>query len=198
MNHLKLAAFIFTALMLSACASQKVSYGDATAQETVNEDFGSTDLQTISAKMVDDMLSAGSIVAITANKRPIVFVDRIKNKTTEHIDFESVTDTIQTKLINSGKFRFVDVTALEQVKAQFDYQKNSGLVDQSKAVAVGRQVGAEMMLYGNMSSIVKTNKKTKDVYYKFTLKLLDLESGIVEWQSEKEIRKSKDKKWFSL
>lgn len=80
--------------MLSGC--QSVQYGDATATETVNTDFGSTDLQMIAAKMVDDVLAFPPVVQITAQRRPVAFVDRIKNKTTEHIDLESVTDTIES------------------------------------------------------------------------------------------------------
>lgn len=196
MKLLKVTALVLLASFFAACTS--VEYGDASAQETVNTDFGSTDLQMIAGKMVDDLLVFPPVVQMTSQRRPVIFVDRIKNKTTEHIDLESVTDSIQAKLINSGKFRFVDMTAVEQVKRQLDYQQTSGLVDKSKAVAVGKQIGAEYMLYGNMSSIVKKNSKTKDVYYKFTLKLLHLETGILEWSSEKEIRKSKTKGWLGL
>lgn len=177
---------------ISACST--VQYGDATAVETVNTDFGSTDLQMIAEKMVDDMLASGAVAQLGAGgKRPILFVDRIKNKTTEHIDTESITDTISTKLLNSGKFRFVDMTAVDAIMKQMDYQKNSGLVDEAKSVQMGRQLGAQYMLYGNFSSIVKTAGSTKDVYYKFTLKLTDIESGLVEFQSEKEIRKTRKK-----
>jgi len=157
---------------ISACST--VQYGDATAVETVNTDFGSTDLQMIAEKMVDDMLASGAVAQLGAGgKRPILFVDRIKNKTTEHIDTESITDTISTKLLNSGKFRFVDMTAVDAIMKQMDYQKNSGLVDEAKSVQMGRQLGAQYMLYGNFSSIVKTAGSTKDVYYKFTLKITD-------------------------
>lgn len=180
------------ALGLSACTN--VRYGDATAVETVNTDFGSTDLQMIAEKMVDDLLASGAVAQISAGgKRPILFVDKIKNKTTEHIDTESITDTMSTKLLNSGKFRFVDMTAVNAVMDQMDYQKNSGLVDEAKAVHMGKQLGAQYMLYGNFSSIVKTSGNTRDVYYKFTMKLTDIESGLVEFQSEKEIRKTKKK-----
>jgi uncharacterized protein (TIGR02722 family) len=182
---------------LSGCAS-KVGYGDATARETVNTDFGSTDLQMIAAKMVDDMLVFPPIVQMTATRRPVAFVDTVKNKTVEHIDMESVTDTIQSKLLNSGKFRFVDMTVVERVRQQLDYQNDSGLVDPNTAVAMGRQIGAEFMLYGNMSSIVKKDGSTKDVYYKFTLKLLNLQTGIIEWSNEKEIRKTRSKSMFGL
>lgn len=196
MKSIKVLAVMLLASWFAACST--VEYGDATAQETVNTDFGSTDLQMIAAKMVDDMLVFPPIVQMTSQRRPVLFVDRIKNKTTEHIDLESVTDTIQSKLINSGKFRFVDMTAVEQVKRQLDYQQSSGMVDDSKAVTVGKQIGAEYMLYGNMSSIVKKDGSTKDVYYKFTLKLLNLETGILEWSSEKEIRKTKSRGWIGL
>lgn len=182
---------------LSGCAS-KVDYGDAQARETVNTDFGSTDLQMIAAKMVDDMLVFPPIVQLTQNRRPVVFVDSIKNKTTEHVDTESITDTIQSKLLNSGKFRFVDMTKVESVRQQLDYQSESGLVDPTTAAQMGRQIGAEFMMYGNFSSIVKRDGSTKDVYYKFTLKLMNIQTGIIEWANEKEIRKTKTKSLFGL
>ena len=186
-----------SALALSGCAS-KVDYGDAQARETVNTDFGSTDLQMIAAKMVDDMMVFPPIVQMTQNRRPVVFVDRIKNKTSEHIDTESVTDTIQSKLINSGKFRFVDMSVVDRVREQLEYQQDSGMVDQASAAQMGRQIGAEFMLYGNLSSIVKRDDSTKDVYYKFTLKLLNIQSGIIEWSGEKEIRKTRKRSLFGL
>ena len=185
------------ALVLSGCAS-KVDYGDAQERETVNTDFGSTDLQMIAAKMVDDMLVFPPIVQLTQNRRPVVFVDKVKNKTTEHIDTESITDTIQSKLLNSGKFRFVDMTKVESVREQLDYQSESGLVDPSTAAQMGRQIGAEFMMYGNFSSIVKREGSTKDVYYKFTLKLMNIQTGIIEWANEKEIRKTRTKSLFGL
>ena len=184
------------ALVLSGCST--VDYGDAQGRETVNTDFGSTDLQMIASKMVDDMLVFPPIVQMTQSRRPVVFVDRIKNKTTEHVDTESITDTIQSKLLNSGKFRFVDMTKVESVREQLDYQSESGLVDPNTAAQMGRQIGAEFMMYGNFSSIVKRDGSTKDVYYKFTLKLMNIQTGIIEWANEKEIRKTRNKSLFGL
>ena len=196
MKKVWLAAVLALATVISGCSS--VQYGDATASETVTTGFGSTDLQMIAAKMVDDVLAFPPVVQITAQRRPVMFVDRIKNKTTEHIDLESVTDTIESKLINSGKFRFVDMSVVDRVRQQLEYQRDSGMVDDQQAMVMGRQVGAEYMLYGNMSSIVKRDGNAKDVYYKFTLKMLHLETGIIEWSGEKEIRKSKKGGWIGL
>ncbi|MCF6338970.1 MAG: penicillin-binding protein activator LpoB [Gammaproteobacteria bacterium] len=200
-KKLKSAGILLVAGLLSVSlvgCSKSIKYGDAAEVETTTTGFGSTDLQQIAAKMVDSVLTFPPVVEITAKRRPVMFVDTIKNKTTEHIDTESITDTISTKLLRSGKFRFVDMTKVAAVKQQLDYQNESGMVNQNAAMKMGQQIGAEYMLYGNLSSIVKRNSSRKDVYYKFTLKLMHLQSGIVEWSDEKEIRKSKEKSLFGF
>lgn len=183
------AALVF----LGACTSTR--YEDPTSVETVNAKFGSTDLQTIATKMTDDLLVSPFAQSL-GGERPVVFVDHVHNKTSEHIDTEAITDSIENKLLNSGKFRFIDMQAVEGMKEQFDYQKDSGFVDPSKAAAFGQHVGAEYMLYGNLSGIKKNDGYTKDRYYKFTLKMVDLETGLLEWTSEKEIRKQDEIRWF--
>ncbi|HHF3222683.1 TPA: penicillin-binding protein activator LpoB [Vibrio diabolicus] len=190
-------ALLGLAVILGGC-SNKVSYGDAQATETTTIDFGSTDLQKIAAEMVDSMMMSGSVAAITRDQRPIVFVERIKNKTSEHIDTESITDTISTKMLNSGKFRFVDMDRVESVREQLNFQNTDELVNQSTAIQFGKMVGAQYMLYGNLSSIVKNAGSDKDVYYKMTMRLMDLETGLIEWADETEIRKAQSKSLFGL
>ena len=181
--------------LLAGCANKSVvSYGDASAVETTDINFGSTDLQKIADQMTESLIKSPVVGTMTANKRPIVFVDTVKNKTSEHIDTESLTDSISTQLLRSGKFRFVDMTKVTAVREQLNYQNEGDLVNPNKAVQFGKQVGAEYMLYGNLASIVKTNSDKSDVYYKFTMRLMDLESGLVEWADETEIRKTSSKK----
>ncbi len=202
-NRVNRVVFVLCAGMLAAtvftgCSTTKVSYGDAADVETTTASFGSTDLQQIASKMVESLLSYPSIVEVTRQRRPVIFIDGIKNKTTEHIDTESITDTIATRLMRSGKFRFIDITKIESVRKQIEFQRESGMVNPNTAIQTGRQIGAEYMLYGNLSSIVKKSGRTKDVYYKFTLKLMHLKSGIIEWSDEKEIRKTRTRSLFGL
>lgn len=173
-------------LVLAACAesSPVVRYGDAHAVETVNADFGSTDLQMIAEKMTNSLIET----PIFGQDRPVVWVARIKNKTSEHIDTQSITDKIQTALIKSGKIRFAASDMANDVLDQLDYQ-NSGLVDRRTQKVAGKQAAAKYILGGEITSIVKTMGREKDVYYKITLKLVNVESNIIEWADEKEIRK---------
>ena len=199
MNNKILAASLSIAIIaLSGCTNKSVvRYGDATAVETTDINFGSTDLQKVASQMTDSLLLSPVVGTLTENTRPIIFVEGIKNKTSEHIDTESITDSISTKLLRSGKFRFVDMGRVEAARKQLEFQHNSGMVDTTKAIAFGQQVGAQFMLYGNLASIVKSNKDKSDVYYKFTLRLMDLKSGLVEWADETEIRKTKEKEFVS-
>ncbi|MDD1794778.1 penicillin-binding protein activator LpoB [Enterovibrio makurazakiensis] len=185
-------ALMGVALIMGGC-SQKVSYGDAQEVETTTIEFGSTDLQKIAVEMTDSMLTSGSVAAITRDSRPIVFVESIKNKTAEHIDTESITDSISTRMLNSGKFRFVDMTRVEAVRDQLDFQNNDALVNPGTAIQFGKMVGAQYMLYGNLSSIDKRSGSDADVYYKMTMRLMDIETGLIEWADETEIRKKESK-----
>jgi len=116
----------------------------------------------------------------------------------QHIDTESVTDSIRTKLIRSGKFRFTDNTTRNQAAEEIKFQQESGMVDQNAAMRFGKQIGAEYLLTSNLAEIKKSAGRTTDVYYKFTMNLLNLETGILEWADEKEIRKVATKKRFGL
>jgi len=197
----KLLAFSAIALTLTvttACTNKSViRYGDATAVETTDINFGSTDLQKVASQMTDSLLVSPVVGTLTANTRPVIFVEGIKNKTSEHIDTESITDSISTKLLRSGKFRFVDMGRVAAAREQIQFQQTGGMVDTNKAVQFGQQIGAQYMLYGNLASIVKSNKDKSDVYYKFTMRLMDLQSGLVEWADETEIRKTKQKEFVS-
>jgi len=199
-NTAKIALSVTMVIALSGClGGSNVKYGDAGAVETTDTNFGSTDLQQIATKMVDSLLSFPPIVQITSKRRPVMFVEKIKNKTTEHIDTESVTDTISSRVLRSGKFRFVDMEKVAAIEKQMEFQSSdNGTVSKASSMKRGQQIGAEYMMYGNLSSIVKRSGGTKDVYYKFTLKVMHVESGIIEWSDEKEIRKTKKRSTFGF
>jgi uncharacterized protein (TIGR02722 family) len=183
---------VMAILMLSGCATApSVSYGSPEQVETVTEDFGSTDLQVIAEKMVNSLLATP---VLSSGQRPVLYVHRVKNKTDEHIDTKSVTDKIRVTLLKSGRVRFSAVNEVnDEMIKQLEYQTSSGIVDPNTAKSFGRQVGADYFLFGELTSIKKAAGRVKDVYFKFTLNLVNIESGLIEWADEKEIRKQAKK-----
>jgi len=177
------------ALTLAGCATSNVQYGDAGSAKPITTEFGSSDLQQIAESMVDSLITFPPVVELTTQRRPVISVDKVKNKTMQHIDTESVTDSIRTKLIRSGKFRFIDRTTDEAAVDEIKIQQESGLVDKKTAVNFGQQIGAEFLLTANFAEIRQKAGGVTDVYYKFTMNLKNLKTGILEWSDEKEIRK---------
>lgn len=198
-TQLLLSAAVIT--LLSGCASQtptlssgNVEYGDSKAVETLTNEFGSTDLQSIAQSMTTSLLQSP---AISTKQRPLVTIAEVKNRTSEYIDTKSITDTIRTKVMKSGLVRFaVDTSGMQTQTDEIVRQSQSGLYKKSKSKKIGQMEGADFRIEGTITSIVKRADDVKDVYYKFSLQLIDNESGVMEWADEKEIRKTSNKSMF--
>ena len=168
---------------------RQVNYGDAKGVELVTNEFGSSDLQMIAEKMTGSLLETGIFQG-----RPTVTISTVKNKTSEYIDTTNVMNSIQTALVKSGKVRFTrSINEMQQGVDELQRQNQSGLYKQNTTAKVGQMTAAKYQLEGELTSIVKQNNTTKDVFYKFTLKMFDVQEGTIEWQDEKEIRKTSKK-----
>ncbi len=128
--------------------------------------------------------------AIASGNLPIVTVQEVKNKTSEYIDTRAITDSIRAELQKGGRVRFaVDAPGMTQQTDEIKRQQSEYYAKES-AVEKGQMVGAQYRMEGNITSIVKQNKDTRDVYYKFNLQLWNIRNGLLEWSDEKEIRKT--------
>jgi uncharacterized protein (TIGR02722 family) len=145
--------------------------------------------------MVESMVNHPSIA--NANRQPVVMVTQLQNKTSEHIDTQSIMDMVRVDLSNSGKVQFVDKEAREDISAEYDYQ-NSGNVSQETKKSPGGQIGADFIINGRLDSIVQEVGKDKTVYYKLTLNLTNLKTGVIAWTNYKQIRKIFKKKSVGL
>ncbi|MCE1169969.1 penicillin-binding protein activator LpoB [Azovibrio restrictus] len=185
------------ALSLSACQTTSptaagdgsVSYGDAKAVETVTTDLGSTDIQMIAEKMTQSLLQTPE-VQTAIKKRQLLMASPVQNKTSEYFDTRLITDTILTQLQKNGVKYVIGGEDMQNQVDELRRQNQSGLYKKSKSAKVGNMEGAKYRLDGSISSIVKKGSTVKDVYYKMNLRLIEIETGIVEWSDEKEIRKS--------
>jgi uncharacterized protein (TIGR02722 family) len=178
------------------CSGPVTTYGNAQAVETVNTDFGSTDLQLIADRIVKSLTDSNRLQPDPADpgKPPLVAVTRLRNDTSEHIDTRSITDKIRTALIKSGKVRFSALDSQGELMDQYKLQ--GAMADTATQKAAGRQTGSKYLLNGSISSIVKQNGSRKDVYYKITLQATDIESAVIVWADEVEIRKDSVRRLF--
>ena len=169
--------------------SSGVSYGDAKAVETVTTDLGSTDIQMISEKMTQSLIQH-PVIQDLIRKRGLMMASPVKNKTSEYFDTRLITDTVLTQLQKNGVRYVIEGEDMQNQVSELSRQNQSGLYDKSKSVKMGKMQGAKFRLDGSISSIIKKGSDIKDVYYKMNLRLIEIESGIVEWSDEKDIRKT--------
>ena len=84
--------------------------------------------------------------------------------------------------------QFVDKAARDDIKEEYDYQ-NSGMVSRETQKGPGGQIGADFILNGRLDSIVQQAGRDKSVYYKMTLNMTNLKTGVIVWSDYKQIRK---------
>ena len=186
----KLILILSLSLMFFSC-SPKVLYDDPRKVETLTINFSSTDLQIISQAMVDSLLQ--SVITNNDNK-PIIVIEEVKNKTAEYIDTSIITDSIRAKLSNSGLVQFgVNIDELDGQISEIDRQQNE-YYDENLSVEKGKLAGADYRLAGSLISIDKFKKKLfktkKDKFYKLSLQLWNIKTGVMVWADEKDIRKT--------
>jgi len=174
----------------SGCARLETRYGDATQETVIDNTTSWTDMQQMAEAMVDDLLTFPPMVEVTNQRRPVIMVLPIKNNTAEHIDLESLNNTIETRVLRSGKYRFADREKLQDALKEMGLADPSlGIVNPETAAKAGKVIGAEYMLHGTITGDKKYVKQGTVNYYKLTMKLTGVETNIVEWINEKEILK---------
>lgn len=178
--------------MLASCTTFMGEYADPTEVEIIDDAWNETDARKTSEVLVNSMLKKPWLqihLAQNKRKRPTVMVDEIINKTDEHIDARTMSESIRNDLINSGLVRFVNVVGRSKILDEISYQSQSGMVDPVKAQQAGRQLGAQFMLSGTITSQPHYQGNLKTISYKTILYLTNLETAELVWSEQYDIKK---------
>ncbi len=173
----------------------KGEYDDPTRVELLDDKFNEADMQQMAETVVQGMVSCGYVR--NAPKPPIVIVERVQNRTEEHIDTKSMTDKIRTALIKSGKVRFVNKEERETLEEEYKYNEG-GNVSGPTAKKRGAQVGADYILSGAIATNVQQVGNDKLIYYKLTMNLTNLDTSTIDCVEEREVRKKYEKRSVGL
>ncbi len=175
---------------LSGCAGNKQftkgEYDDPTRVELLDDKFNESDMQQMADSVIKAMVACPWVA--NAPKPPIVAVERVQNRTEEHIDTVSMTDMIRTALIKSGKVRFVNKAERETIEEEMQYQE-SGAVSGVTAKKRGQQIGIDYQLGGALATNIQQVGNEKFIYYKLTMNLTNLETSTIDCTEEKQVRK---------
>lgn len=186
-------------VLTSACANRqftKGEYDDVNEDRLLDDKFNESDAKYLIEDMIGSM--ATHPVFADASVPPIVQVEGVRNKTAEHIDTKSLTDSLRTSLIKTGKVRFANKEDRDTLSEELDYQNDSGRVRKDTRKDRSGSIGADYILTGDLISNVQQVGSKKLVYYRLTLNLTNLTTGLIEWSDEKPIRKGFKKRSVGL
>ncbi len=154
-------------------------------EAVLTQDFNPKDLQMIGRKAVADLLGKK---VFPPDKAPFVYVARVRNLTDEHINTEAIAEYIAVRVSDSGSVRLTEVAkGLDEAVKQLEFQRGA-FVDPATAKKVGKMIGADYFLQGELTNITTKAGRKRGQYFLFTLTLVDIET-LESWKSLVEIQK---------
>ena len=153
--------------------------------------WNDSDSRIVAEEMIDQLLHhpwMDQYNAKNPNKRPILIVGLIRNKSHEHIDANTFIKEIEKAIIQDASARLVQAGSKRDALRQ-ERMDQQNFASSETAKNWGLELGADYMLQGTIHSIVDSYKKEKIVYYQVNLELSNLETNEIVWMGEKRIKK---------
>jgi uncharacterized protein (TIGR02722 family) len=163
---------------------------DPSSQVDLSGRWNDVDSRKVADQMIFDLFNSPGFqnYAKEKGKKPVVIVGTIANKTSEHIDAENFVKKIEVvihnsnlaDIVESGEFR--DQLRVERTQQQ-DY------ADAATVKKFGKELGADVMLFGELTSETDVFNNKRVVNYVTTLYLTDIETNRRVWYGQNEIKK---------
>jgi hypothetical protein len=190
-NRWTIVGAAFGVLLLAGCGSSKqVTRLEADTTTDLSGEWNDTDSRLVANEMINDVTAAKWVEDFTKTqkRKPAVIVGKITNRTTEHIEVKTFVKDLERSMLNSGEVEFVaDASEREQLRDERVDQAKNALEETQKGP--GKELGADFMLIGNISSIVDQEGGTKVKFYQVNMELVNIESNRKVWIGEKKIKK---------
>jgi uncharacterized protein (TIGR02722 family) len=191
-NKIAIIGFSLILILLSGCGSgsRKVTRMQVDEAADISGRWNDTDSRLTAEAMVRDVLGKPWLVDFQgeSERKPVVTVGKISNKSSEHIAVNALVKDIERELINSGQISFVaSGKEREEVRNERVDQQSFSSVETAKDMA--NETAADFMLQGVINSIVDSAEGKKLIIYQVDLELVNVETNAKVWLGNKKIKK---------
>lgn len=173
----------------------KVTRVDTGVVTDLSGRWNDTDSRMVAETMVKESLASPWLDNFTRGKsrQPVVIVGTILNRSHEHIDVQTFVTDLSRELTNSQKVTFVAGKGeRDEVREERREQAIHAREDTQKAP--GKEIGADYMMKGTISTILDEADGVKAVFYQVDLEMIDLENNVKSWFGQKKIKKVVERK----
>lgn len=184
--YLSLVLFV----ILLSCQTRSVQRIDPAKEIDLSGRWNDIDSRKVADQMIFDLFDSESFknYAKTKGRKPVIVVGQIRNKTSEHIDADNFIKKIEVVIHNSNVADLVESGEFRD-KVRVERSEQQDYADPATAKRWGMETGADVMLFGDMTSEVDTYNNKRVVNYITTLYLTDLETNKRIWFGQNEIKK---------
>ena len=196
---MKRALILTFCLFVLAGCGRSVTELDPATDPAEDADFSSADYFRITETMMNSIEASGFFERYRAEhggEKPVMLLAKsLLNKTDEHIDTRLILDKIRTAMIKEGLADFVDDQAFDMALDQLNMQATD-LYDNMKAAKIGRFVGAKYVLRGSITNLRKVEGRETRNYMNVTLNIFEVETLLIKWTDEVDIKRASKKGLF--
>ena len=190
-----------TVVFVNGCGKNvEVARVDSGKEIALTDKWNDEDSRLVAEEMINDMLSYPWISQFNQRfpgKEPLVTVQRVRNKSHEHIAVDTFVNDIKRAVIRSGKAGFIATLEERQdTRAELADQDMNASAD--TRMEMGEEDGANFALSGTINSIVDQLDGQRVTYYQVDLKLINLQTAREVWNGSKKIKKFMERKSFSF
>ena len=181
---------VLTIALINGCANLKITRVDPNETIGLSGRWNDSDSRLVSEEMIGDLLTSAWIPRyLKANdKRPVVVVGLVENKSHEHINSETFIKDVEKAIIRDGNIRLV-VAGEKRNELRKERAEQQDYASPETTKKWGKELGADFILQGTINSIVDSYKKQKVVTYQIDLQLTNIETNEVVWMGDKKIKK---------
>ena len=127
-------------------------------------------------------------------RTPKLFISEVQNMTSEaYFPIEDMNDELLNEFSASGEYILIDAAAREKILNEIQYQ-NDGMVDPSQIKSIGKQAGADLLIFGAIRMKPKSRGGKTIKEYSVNLRMTDIESAVEVLRTRVKINKYSDKK----
>lgn len=109
--------------------------------------------------------------------RPKLFIADVQNETSEaYFPVDDLNDELLNDFSSSGDYVLIDAKARERILKELQYQAD-GMVKSSDIKKIGKQTGAEVLIFGAIRMQPKTLNGKTIKEYTVNMRVTDIESG---------------------
>ncbi|MDA0287135.1 MAG: penicillin-binding protein activator LpoB [Proteobacteria bacterium] len=201
-KHILLAVFVLSLVTLvSGCGkSVEVARVESGKEVALTDKWNDEDSRLVAEAMINDMLSYPWIDQFKQrfpDKDPLVTVQRVRNKSHEHIAVETFVNDIKRAVIRSGKAGFI-ATREERQDTRAELADQDMNASAETRMERGEEDGANFALSGTINSIVDQLDGQRVTFYQVDLKLINLQTAREVWNGTEKIKKFSERKSFAF